>query len=110
MSENMEKFRSLDGSEALVVRPFIQIVFQHGHPNEVGVNGCRVEDVIDVAVDRLLDFQGRNLACDENAEALEHLHLAREALGKRKRRREQQGVLNSEAAHSSLDIGAAVNL
>jgi hypothetical protein len=110
MSENMEKFRSLDGSEALVVRPFIQIVFQHGHPNEVGVNGCRVEDVIDVAVDRLLDFQGRTLACEENAEALEHLYLAREALGKRKRRREQQGVLNSQAAHKPIDIGAVVNL
>lgn len=109
MSENMEKFRSLDGSEALVVRPFIQIVFQHGHPNEVGVNGCRVEDVIDVAVDRLLDFQGRNLACEENAEALEHLHQAREALLKRKRRREQQGVTNQQIPHRSLDIGAAVN-
>ena len=110
MSENMEKFRSLDGSEALMVRPFIQVVFQHGHPNEVGVNGCRVEDVIDVAVDRLLDFQGRNLACAENAEALEYLHLAREALAKRKRRREQQGVLNSQMPHNSMDIGVAVNL
>jgi len=105
----MAKSRSLDGSEALVVRPFIQIIFQHGHPNEVGVNGCRVEDVIDVAIDRLLDFQGRNLACDENSEALEHLSLAREALLKRKRRREQQGVTNSQVAHRSLDIGAAVN-
>lgn len=104
MSENMEKFRSLDGSEALVVRPFIQIVFQHGHPNEVGVNGCRIEDVIDVAVDRLLDFQGRNLACEENAEALEHLYLAREAMVKRKRRREIQGVINTQRQHNSKDI------
>lgn len=110
MSENMEKFRSMDGSEALVVRPFIQVVFQHGHPNEVGINGCRIEDVIDVAVDRLLDFQGRNLACDENAEALEHLYHAREAMAKRKRRREQQGVLNTQRTHTSVDIGAAVNL
>ncbi len=110
MSENMEKFRSMDGSEALVVRPFIQVVFQHGHPNEVGINGCRVEDVIDVAVDRLLDFQGRNLTCDENAEALEHLYLAREALVRRKRRREQQGVINTQKPHASIDIGVAVNL
>lgn len=106
----MEKFRSMDGSEALVVRPFIQVVFQHGHPNEVGINGCRVEDVIDVAVDRLLDFQGRNLGCEENAEALEHLYLAREALLRRRRRREQQGVVNTQQPHKSLDIGAAVNL
>lgn len=110
MSENMEKFRSLDGSEALVVRPFIQAVFQHGHPNEVGINGCRVEDIIDVAVDRLLDFQGRNLSCEENAEALEHLYLAREALVKRKRRREQQGVINTQQPHAAADIGAAISL
>jgi hypothetical protein len=106
MSENMEKFRSLDGSEALVVRPFIQIVFQHGHPNEVGINGCRVEDVIDVAVDRLLDFQGRDLACKENAEALEALYQAREALLKRRRRREQQGVINTQSAHQPSDVSA----
>ena len=110
MSENMEKFRSLDGSEALIVRPFIHIVFQHGHPNEVGINGCRIEDVIDVAVDRLLDFQGRNLACEENAEALEHLYLAREAMTKRKRRREEQNVLNTQKAHEAIDSRAAVNL
>lgn len=110
MSENMEKFRSMDGSEALVVRPFIQVVFQHGHPNEVGVNGCRVEDVIDLAVDRLLDFQGRNLACEENMEALEYLYQAREALLKRTRRREQQGVINTQQAHQPVDVGAAVNL
>ena len=103
----MEKFRSLDGSEALVVRPFIQVVFQHGHPNEVGINGCRVEDVIDVAVDRLLDFQGRNLSCEENAEALEHLYLAREALGKRKRRREQQGVINTQQQHVARDTAGS---
>lgn len=107
MSENMEKFRSMDGSEAIVKRPFIDIVFQHGHPNEVGVNGCRVEDVIDVLVDRLLDFQGRDLGCAENAEALEHLHFAREALIKRRRRREQQGVLNTQNAHESADLAVS---
>ena len=104
MSENMEKFRSMDGSEALVQRPFINIVFQHGHPNEVGNNGCRVEDVIDVLVDKLLDFQGRDLTCEENAEALEHLHFAREALIRRRRRREQQGVLNTQKPHESADL------
>ncbi len=99
MSENMEKFRSLDGSEALVERPFIRVVFQHGHPNEVGINGCRLEDVLDVVVDKLLAFQGRDLACEENAEALEHLHLAREALVRRRRHREEQGVINTQKAH-----------
>src|SRR5688500_11670429 len=101
MSANMEKFRSLDGSEALVEREFIRVVFQHGHPNEVGINGCRVEDVIDVAVDRLLDFQRRNLACEENAIALEHLYQAREALLRRRVLRETQGVVNTQQQHDS---------
>ena len=100
----MEKFRSMDGTEALVQRPFINIVFQHGHPNEVGVNGCRVEDVIDVLVDHLLAFQGRDLACEENATALEHLYHAREAMLLRRRRREQQGVLNTQRPHESANL------
>ncbi len=104
MSENMEKFRSMDGTEALVQRPFINIVFQHGHPNEVGINGCRIEDVIDVLVDRLLAFQGRDLACEENAAALEHLHHAREAMLVRRRRRETQGVVNTQQSHESADL------
>ncbi len=106
MSENMEKFRSMDGTEALVQRPFINIVFQHGHPNEVGINGCRIEDVVDVLVDRLLAFQGRDLACDENAQALEHLHHAREAMLARRRRRETQGVVNTQQPHESVDLAA----
>lgn len=103
MSENMDKFRSLDGSSALIDQPFIKIVFQHGHPNEVGINGCRIDDVLEVVVTRLLDFQGRDLACAENAEALEHLHQAREALLKRRRTREQQGVINTQKAHMSAE-------
>ena len=107
MSENMEKFRSLDGSEALVQKPFVSIVFQHGHPNEVGINGCRLEDVIDVLVEKLQDFQGRDLACAENAEALEHLHFAREALVRRRRRREEQGVVNTQKPHESADMASS---
>ena len=101
MGENMEKFRHIDGSEAVIDTENIKITFQHGHPTDVGVNGCRIEDVIDVLVDKLLDFQGRDLACDENATALYHLDLAREALLLRRRRREQQGVVGSPQTHSN---------
>lgn len=101
MGENMEKFRHIDGSEAQVSLKHIKITFQHGHPSDDGVNGCRVEDVIDVLVDKLLDFQGRDLSCEENATALYHLDLAREALLLRRRRREQQGVLGSPQKHEN---------
>jgi len=103
MSENMEKFRSMDGSDAIVDQPYIKIIFQHGSPREVGINGCRIEDVIEVLVQRLLDFQGRDMACEENAQALYHLEEAREALLLRRRRREQQGVLGLRAPHKSED-------
>lgn len=101
MSENMDKFRHIDGSEAVVEKPFISVVFQHGHPSEVGINGCRVEDVIEVAAEKLLDFQGRDLRCEENAEALEHLFLAREALLNRRRMRQQQQVYGTQLPHTS---------
>lgn len=99
MSENMEAFRSLDGSAAHIKTEYMDIVFQHGAPDEVGINGCRIEDVIDQLIKRLLDFQGRSLACEENAEALNHLELASEALVKRRRRREQQGVIGTREPH-----------
>lgn len=102
MSENMEKFRSMDGSNAKIETDFINITFQHGPPAEVGINGCRIEDVIELLVQRLLDFQGRELACKENEDALYHLELAREALLLRRRRREAQGVLSTREAHESV--------
>jgi hypothetical protein len=100
MSENMEKFRHLDGNTATIDQPHITIAFQNGDPHEVGVNGCRIEDVIDVLVEKLLDFQGRDLACEENATALYHLDLAREALLLRRRRRETQGILGQRVKHN----------
>lgn len=101
MGENMEKFRHLDGSDALIESEFIRIVFQHGNPAEVGINGSRVEDVIDVLVQKLLDFQGRDLACEENASALYHLDMAREALLLRRRRRELQNLIGLQERHKS---------
>lgn len=99
MSENMEKFRHMDGSEAVVERDHLTVTFQHGNPAEVGINGCRIEDVIEVLQDKLLDFQGRDLNCDENAAALYHLDMAREALLLRRRRREQQGIFGQRLRH-----------
>jgi hypothetical protein len=104
MSENMEKFRHMDGSDAVIETEFIRIQFQHGgDPDHVGTNGCRIEDVIGVLQEKLLDFQGRELACEENATALYHLDLAREALLLRRRRREKQGLIGSRSKHSSKD-------
>lgn len=102
MSENMEQWRHIDGSDALIETDYIRIKLQHGNPQEVGVNGCAVEDVIEVLIQKLLDFQGRKLACEENKVALFHLTEAQEALVLRRRLRAEQGVLGSNKAHESL--------
>jgi len=101
MSENMEKFRHLDGNPAVVESEFIKVTFQHGDPAVEGINGCRIEDLIDVVVEKLLDFQGRDLSCEENATALYHLDLAREALLLRRRRRENQGLIGQRSKHAA---------
>ena len=92
--------RHLDGSLATIDLPFVKITFQHGSPHEEGINGCRVEDVVDCLVDKLIDFQGRIMACPENDSAIYHLGLAREALAQRRKLRERQGVLGTLVPHS----------
>jgi hypothetical protein len=62
-----------------------------------------VEDLIEVVIQKLLDFQGRDLQCDENHVALEHLVDAQEALVARRRRREEQGVIATSKPHKSAD-------
>jgi predicted ribosome quality control (RQC) complex YloA/Tae2 family protein len=83
----------------VVERPFIQVTFQQGLPQEVGVNGCRVEDVIEVAMARLEEYQLATLACEENEQALDALKHAKKALEERRRRRMEQGVFNTMAQH-----------
>ena len=91
--------RHIDGSVAIVEQPHIRVTFQHGAPQDEGINGCRLEDLVDVLVDKLLDFQARSLACPENETALYHLGLAKDALNQRRKHREQQGVLGTASEH-----------
>ena len=93
--------RHMDGSSAVFESTYLNVVFQHGAPHDVGINGCRLEDVVDMLVDKLLDFQGRAYACPENETALYHLGQAKEALKKRRKLREQQGVYGQAAVHRS---------
>lgn len=94
-----------DGSPASIDTPFIKVVFQHGPPHSESVNGCRVEDLVDALVEKLLDFQSRPLGCEENDRALFHLHQAKAALTARRRAREQQGVYGSDQPHESAHEG-----
>lgn len=92
----------ISGAGQVVEHPFIRVVFQNGFPKEVGINGCRVENVIDVALERLERYQSGPLACPENEAAIRHLRQAREDLELRQRRRQEQGVLNTLSQHETI--------
>lgn len=100
----MERWRHLDGSSAQINTEFVKINFQHGNPAEVGLNGVSVEDVIEILVQKLLDFQGREPACLENAVALWHLDAAQESLLARRKKRDLQGVLGTREPHVTEEV------
>ena len=55
-------------------------------------NGAFVEDVIQAVIKRLDFYQESEFACQTNADALAHLHLAAEELDKRTKDRETRQV------------------
>lgn len=72
----------------------LTIAWQNGPVKEpnVAANGAFVEDVIEAAIDRIGYYQASRFACDENAEALEHLRAALAAMNRRTSRRLAAGV------------------
>ena len=91
----VDMFGSTDPS----AEPFARIKFQFGPVGEVGVNGCTIEDVIDVLVTRLEGFQRGPFRCRENALAITKLEEAKHWLLERTRKRQAQGVEGTNAAH-----------
>lgn len=61
-------------------------------PVEFEPNGAFVEDIIQVAIDRILFYQGSKFACKENADALVALQMAAQALDERTKNRIAAGV------------------
>ena len=61
----------------------IDIKFQLGPIKEVGVNGCQIEDVIDILVARLEGFQNGPYKCRENALSITKLQEAKHWLNHR---------------------------
>lgn len=78
---------------------YMTIKFQQGLPPDVGLNGVRIEDVIEVAIAKLETYQDGLLSCSENAEAIQALESAKDALRRRRERRMLQGVFNTLVPH-----------
>ncbi len=96
------KFRGLDpGTNVAPDEGVIDIRFQAGPLQEVGVNGCSIEDVIDVLTARLEGFQRGDFRCRENALAITKLEEAKQWLLYRTMKRQQQGVEGRNQAHLS---------
>lgn len=74
------------------------IVFQDGPIKEVGVNGCQVDDVIAIAIERLTQLQTEDFDCRENALAITKLQEALHWLEHRTSNREKRGVEGTSAA------------
>jgi hypothetical protein len=83
----LEPQSNLEPSFAAVV-----LSFQHGPIKEVGTNGITHEALLAVLIDRLEGFQAGPYACEENAQALNALQVARSALKVRTRGRVARGV------------------
>ena len=61
-------------------------------------NGAFVEDVIQAVIGRIEFYQASRFSSGDNAEALEHLAKAAEALDRRTRERESRAVEGTHAA------------
>lgn len=102
MEQSVVQMPNKESGGQVLETPYIRVVFQSGFPKEVGINGCRVEDVIEVALIRLKQYQDGPLACQENADAISNLLAAQESLKMRIRRRQEQGVLNTLSQHETI--------
>lgn len=80
---------------------YIAIQFQEGPIQEHGVNGCQIEDVMEVLLARLRGFQDGPFRCRENALAITHLEESLHWLQARTANRQRQGVEGQYVAHVS---------
>lgn len=71
---------------------FAKIKFQKGPIDEVGVNGCQMEDIMDILIHRIDGFQSGDFPCQENGLALSYIEMAKQALERRTKERQSRGV------------------
>ncbi len=75
-----------------VAGEFGHVKFQKGPLEETNLNGCFIEDLIAICIDRLQGFQSGDFPCRENALALTKLQEALHWLNHRTNERETRGV------------------
>lgn len=78
----------------------MRIKFQSGQIQDHGANGVQIEEVVQVAIDRLRFVNGL-MSCRENSVALTHFETGLLWLNKRTAERKKQGVEGKHLAHAS---------
>jgi hypothetical protein len=86
--------------EDFVHRDCLLVKFQSGPIKEHGVNGVQVEDLIDVALERMHTLNKKQ-ACRENSLAITKLEEARHWLDHRTAARRAQGVEGTSKPHEA---------
>ena len=97
MAEFQER---LDGSPAHIKKEHIDIKFQSGAIGEFKKNGCDLNDVIMIVIDRLKGFQNGDLACRDNDRAINALNVSLTYLKDRRHLRVSQGVIGKSSPHA----------
>lgn len=99
--EDIHKSLRVTMRAAPAFRKYINITFQNGPIEEVGINGAGIEDVIDLLIERLRGFNEGDMRCRENSLAVTALEEARNWLTLRTINRIQQGVEGYNRPHQS---------
>lgn len=75
-----------------ISRKHITLKFQSGPTQEAGVNGCQIDEIIQILIDRLEHFQAGEFKCAENNLAIIKLMEAKMWLMERSRDRIARGI------------------
>jgi len=82
----------LDGSRAHIQNSHIDIKFQLGPVKEHGINGCQIDDILQILIERVEGFQKGPFSGRENAIVITKLQEAQHWLEHRTRDRERRNV------------------
>ena len=69
---------------------YINLKFQEGSIDKDGVNGCQVEDVIGILIEKMKSYQNGEFSSMENSIAISNLQSANYALHCRRERMENK--------------------
>jgi hypothetical protein len=82
-----------DSFRGIANMSMLEIIFQNGHPIDVGVNGITIEALLEVILDRMDGFQKGNDPCTENRQAFELIQKGLAILHSRADKRTEQIVI-----------------